>query len=55
MRHGRRLAPDSGRTVRGVSGRAANADDGVVFTGELGLDLLSCDVSSVPGFDRVVS
>ena len=43
--HGRRLAADSGRVIRGVSREAAIADDGVVLTGELDHDLVSHDAA----------
>ena len=46
-RHGRTLAPDSGRTMRGVSREAAIADDGVVRTGKLDRDLVSHDAAAM--------
>jgi N-methylhydantoinase B len=39
------LAPDSGRTMRGVSRSAAIADYGVVLTGEVDHDLESHDAA----------
>lgn len=45
-RHGRTLAPDSDRTMRGVSREAAIADDGVVLSGELDHDLVAHDAAA---------
>jgi hypothetical protein len=39
-------APNSGATVRGVSRRAAIADDGVVLTRDSGRDVLSYDAAA---------